>query len=337
MYKTPLVVAALTALLVVAILLLSMVARSPETPPILQTDQAAVADGQVAIPGFLARSFPDTDFSTAAPAVSGILSGGPGKDGIPALENPQFVPVSEFVGSPAVQAIVVQVGNDVKVYPYNILNWHEIVNDTVGGNPVSVTFCPLCGSAIVYDRRIDGVVTTLGVSGALIESNMVMYDRATESLWQQSTGEALAGVHIGATLELFPMQLTTVGEASEKYPHAVVLSQETGYVRDYDRNPYGSYDTDNQQFIFQPSEFSDALPAKEIMVVFKVNEQVVATQWNAFSDGEVQSYDIDGERIVLSKDDGELTVATGGGGIVPFYFEMWFSVSVQHGEDLLVI
>jgi len=138
------------------------------------------------IPRFLIKSFPNTDWSKIDPSILKALSGGPGKDGIPAIDTPKFDALSSVKSPDTVQAIVMKSENTVKVYPYNILVWHEIVNDTVDGVPVSITFCPLCGSAIVYNRTLPDGVTTFGVSGALAESNMIMYDRATETLWQQS-------------------------------------------------------------------------------------------------------------------------------------------------------
>nr|WP_258190773.1 DUF3179 domain-containing (seleno)protein [Arthrobacter sp. PAMC25284] len=171
------------------------------------------------VPNFLRQSFPTTDFSRADPAIANVLSGGPAKDGIPALDNPAFVPVSEFTRPDSVQALLLEGSTEIKAYPYNILVWHEIVNDTIDGEPVAVTFCPLCGSAIVYEGVLPGgEATTFGVSGALLESNLVMFDRSTETLWQQSTGKALAGTHFGQQLALHKFQLLSVGEIKAPAP-----------------------------------------------------------------------------------------------------------------------
>ena len=288
------------------------------------------------VPRFLRRSFPSTDFTDANPDIYSVLTGGPAKDGIPALDEPTFVSIGEFKNSDDIQAIVIPDGDNVKVYPYNILTWHEIVNDTVNGVPAAITFCPLCGSAIVYDRRTSTGETTFGVSGGLLESNMIMFDRATESLWQQSTGEALAGEHLGETLELIGFQLLTMGDVKKKYPNAQILSDDTGYSRNYDRNPYSGYN-ENDRFIFAPSSFDSRFEAKEIMAIFRINDVPVATPWLAFADGQTKSATIDGVSITLEKADGELTVSTETGEIIPFYFEMWFSFAVQHGEKGVVI
>jgi cytochrome c biogenesis protein CcdA len=147
-----------------------------------ETTEGASVSG-VSIPSHLLSAFPNTDWSKADPKVADALSGGPGKDGIPAIDRPDFVAIGNSQERDEVQAIVLNDGDTKKVYPYSILNWHEIVNDTVDGTPVAVTFCPLCGSAIVFDRTLpDGRESTFGVSGSLLESNMIMYDRATETL-----------------------------------------------------------------------------------------------------------------------------------------------------------
>lgn len=287
------------------------------------------------VPPFLLRSFPDTDFSKANPIIENVLTGGPVKDGIPAIDSPTFVPVDSFVYSDDVQAIVIKDGDQIKVYPYNILTWHEIVNDTANGTPIAITFCPLCGSAIVYDRRLGTGESTFGVSGALIESNMVMYDRSTETLWQQSTGEALAGELFGTTLDLYPFQLSTMKEVKATYPNALVLSEETGYVRDYARNPYSGYE-ENDVFIFAPSSFDERFEAKEIMAVFRVEETVVATPWVSFDEGMIRAGTVNGKEIQLKKDESELTITDSDGNSYPFYFEMWFSFAVQNPEGVVL-
>ncbi len=228
------------------------------------------------IPSFLRQSFPETDWSKADPAIAQTLSGGPPKDGIPAIDDPSFVPVDDFGNPDDVQALLVVGKTEAKAYPYNILVWHEIVNDTIDGTPIAVTFCPLCGSAVVFERMLPGgQVTTFGVSGGLLESNMIMFDRETETLWQQSTGMALAGKHYPHELELHRFQLLTVGEIKELYPEAVIQSDDTGYSRDYSRNPYSGYD-ESDSFYFSPSDVDARYPAKEIFVAFTVNDTTAA-------------------------------------------------------------
>ena len=318
--------------------LLSPALQSPTEEAATAAEATTGAPMPVAVPPALARHFPQTDFTRADPALAHALSGGPPKDGIPAIDTPTFVPLAEFDRPDSVQAIVLVGDEAVKVYPYNILLWHEIVNDTVDGTPVAITFCPLCGSAIVFNRTLpDGEVTTFGVSGSLLESNMIMYDRATESLWQQSTGEALAGTHYLSTLALEPFQLLTLGDIRDMYPNAQVLSENTGHRRNYGRNPYAGYETDNR-FVFEPSQIDTRLPAKEIMVVVPLAEEVLVARWSALRATGGTTHDTDAGSYTFAVDEsGRLTVTDRSGKTYPFYFEMWFSAAVQHGERLQLV
>lgn len=288
------------------------------------------------IPDFLRQSFPRTDWSRADPAIVDALSGGPSKDAIPAIDEPQFVPISSFPHRDSVQALVIEGRSEVKAYPYNILIWHEIVNDTVDGTPIAVTFCPLCGSAIVFERVLpDGEASTFGVSGGLLESNMIMFDRTSETLWQQSTGQSLAGKHFGHRLPLHKFQLLTVGETKAQFPDALILSDSTGYSRDYSSNPYAGYE-ENEGFYFSPSVTDERYPSKEIFVAFTLNDIPIATPWLALENGETYSHAFDGQNLTLSKADNQLTITGPQGSDIPFYFEMWFSWAVQHKDTGVV-
>lgn len=298
----------------------------------------SVNESSIDVPLGLANSFPDTDFSKASPKLEQAISGGPPKDGIPAIDQPKFIPLSDFDRPDSVQAIVLVGENQTRVYPYNILTWHEIVNDEFEGEPVAITFCPLCGSAIVFNRTLpDGTVSTFGVSGYLLESNMIMYDRNTENLWQQSTGKTLAGTFHEAQLSLEPFQLLTLGEIRDTYSNAVVLSENTGYQRDYARNPYAGYETNNS-FVFEPSGIDATFAPKTIMAVFRDGETTFAAPWLELREAGSATVTSDGATYTLTVTDaGELTIADTSGDMFPFYFEMWFSVAVQHPDTLTVI
>lgn len=290
------------------------------------------------VPRALARAFPTTDWTKRDDAVLEAVSGGPGKDGIPAIDEPTFVPLSEYTRGNDIQAITMKDGDTVKVYPYNILTWHEIVNDTVDGTPVAITFCPLCGSAIVFNRTLpNGEVSTFGVSGSLLESNMIMYDRATENLWQQSTGKTLAGSFHPAELSLESFQLTTMGDVKAQFPDALVLSEDTGYRRDYGRNPYAGYE-ESDQFIFAPSAQDSQFPSKTIMAAFKAGDTPVATPWLKLREAGLATIEIDDIVYTLDvSDTGELTITDNAGSEYPFYFEMWFSFAIQHGDTARIV
>lgn len=284
----------------------------------------------------LKRAFSKTSWDNVDPNLEKALSGGPGKDGIPSIDSPKFLSIDTFKHPDAVQAIVMKNGDKMKVYPYNILNWHEIVNDTVDGIPVAVTFCPLCGSAIVYDRRFDGETLTFGVSGFLLESNMIMFDREHESLWQQSTGKVLAGRDLNAELLLAPFQLLTMGEVKKQYPDALVLSEDTGHRRDYARNPYAGYE-DTEDFIFEPSIIDERFPSKTIFVVFRSEGTVIGVPYLKLIDGNSYKTSVEGKEITLKRQGDLLTIIDSRGTELPFYFEMWFSFATQHRETAIVI
>ena len=182
-----------------------------------------------------------------------ILPGGPPPDGIPAIDHPRFLRPAQVNFLAANEPVLaLQIGADARAYPVQILIWHEIVNDTVGGVPVAVTYCPLCNSAIAYGRRAAGRVLSFGTSGDLYDSNLVMYDRQTQSLWAQFTGQAVAGVLTGHVLRPYPMQTVSWGAWRAGHPHGWVLSRDTGYTRPYGANPYPGYDNiHSPPFLFQ--------------------------------------------------------------------------------------
>ncbi len=165
-----------------------------------------------------------------------------------------------------------------------------------------------------------------------------MFDRATESLWQQSTGKTLAGAYHESQLTIEPFQLSTLGDVRENYPEAMVLSTDTGYRRDYTRNPYAGYETDDR-FIFEPSNIDRTYNPKEIMVVFLTTTEAVATlPWNQLREAGVVNATIDEVNYTLSVDEqGELSISSESGATLPFYYEMWFSVAVQHNDAVTLI
>jgi hypothetical protein len=180
-----------------------------------------------------------TDFSRALVPQAEFQSGGPAKDGIPAIDEPRFTPAGDVDWLEGAEPVIlVEAGGETKGYPIQILIWHEIVNDEIGGVPVAVTFCPLCNTAIVFDRRLDGEVYSFRTTGKLRESDLVMYDRQTESWWQQFGGDALVGELAGKELEQLPARIVSWDELRRDHPQASVLNRDTGFVREYGANPY---------------------------------------------------------------------------------------------------
>ena len=171
-----------------------------------------------------------------------LLDGGPPKDGIPSIDEPIFdtAVTTPFQDDDLVVGMVIN--GEAKAYPFNVLNWHEIVNDTVGGVNVTVSYCPLCDTIVAFERGD----TTFGVSGKLYQSCLVMYDRADDSLYAQPWGEGIVGPAVNQTLERLPAVKTTLGEWLAQHPDSQILSAQTGYQRDYQGYPYGTYYTDDQ-------------------------------------------------------------------------------------------
>jgi hypothetical protein len=246
----------------------------PETPP----------------PG-AEREF-STDFSRHTVSYAEVFSGGPPKDGIPAIDAPQFVSVAEADEwlRPLEPVVLVQVGDDARAYPLQILTWHEIVNDMVGGLPLTVTFCPLCNTAIAFERTLDGRVLDFGTTGRLRFSNLIMYDRQTESWWQQAGGDAIAGELAGRQLAFYPATIIAWNEFKTAHPDGMVLSRETGFNRSYGSNPYVGYDDVNSSpFLFRGPATPGALPPMARVLTVDLNGEAVA-----------YPYDVLAERVVVN-------------------------------------
>lgn len=203
-------------------------------------------------PEFWQHEWPKTDFEkTNVASWTEILSGGPPRDGIPALSDPQFIRASDETKIEDREPVVtVEIdGETPRAYPIRYLTWHEIVNETVGGVPYTVTYCPLCNSAPTFDRRVDGQILTFGVTGKLRDSNLIMYDRETESWWQQATGDGIVGQFTGAELTPLPSWMESWAEFRARNPQGLVMAQ-PAFPRTYGRNPYVSYDSSSRPFLY---------------------------------------------------------------------------------------
>jgi hypothetical protein len=215
-----------------------------------------------------------TNFARHSVPFDEIMSGGVGRDGIPSIDAPEFISNTEAQEWLADNepVIALELDGDARAYPLQILTWHEIVNDTVGNVPVAVTFCPLCNSAIVFDRRVAGEVYEFGVSGLLRNSDLVMYDRTSESLWQQFTGEAIIGDLTGTQLTFLPSSLISFADFQAAYPEGQVLSQDTGFNRRYGVNPYTNYDANGGTPFLFDGEIDERLPAMERVVAVTLTD-----------------------------------------------------------------
>ncbi len=183
------------------------------------------------------------DLSSALVLADEIHIGGPSRDGIPALDHPKFVAASKARFLDGKDGVLGLVRNgEAKAYPIGIMNWHEIVNDEVGGQPVAVTYCPLCGTGVAFASKVGGRSLSFGVSGLLYNSDVLLYDRETESLWSQLLNKAVTGPMKGRKLKALPLTHTTWRAWRRAHPDTLVLSTDTGHRRDYDRDPYAAYE-----------------------------------------------------------------------------------------------
>ncbi|MEM9517001.1 MAG: DUF3179 domain-containing protein [Actinomycetota bacterium] len=185
--------------------------------------------------------------------LSRLRSGGPPPDGIPSIDDPVFQTAASATHlAPQAPVLALEIEGDARAYPLEVMVWHEIVNDTVGGVPVAVAYCPLCNSVTVHDRRVEGRVLDFGVSGLLYNSSLVMYDRQTETLWSHFAGRPLYGELGEAALVDYPATIVGFDEWRTANPEGLVLTRETGVSRDYGVNPYPGYDDVNADpFLFE--------------------------------------------------------------------------------------
>lgn len=231
-----------------------------------------------------------TDFSKTSVDFTEILSGGPPKDGIPPIDNPVFKSVPEIKDlTPKDPVIGLEINGDARAYPLRVLTWHEIVNDVVGEKPVAVTYCPLCNAAIVFDAKVDGKVLTFGTTGKLRNSDLVMYDRATESWWQQFTGTGIVGANLGKELKLIPARLESWASFSKRHPEGKVLVPNNPRFRNYGRNPYLGYDDAARPFLYNGSMPEGISPmARVVLVRRKGEEPLVLAMQKVRNAGEVK-------------------------------------------------
>ncbi len=267
-----------------------------------------------------------------------ILSGGPSKDGIPSIDAPKFVSVSDatFLADDDL-GLLLTVGSDTRFYPFRILNWHEIVNDTVGGKAVTVTYCPLCATAIVYDRTISKGIAEFGVSGFLYQSNLLMYDRLTDSLWSQATAQAVVGPLTGEKLKAVRSDVVRFSTVQEQYPTARILSTDTGHRRDYGRDPYEGYERDSGTY-FPVRKTDTRLHAKALVYGIVVDGKAKAYPLTTLQKNGTINDDIGGVEIEVAYD-AETQVVTfqnseKGEEIIPLY-GFWFSWVAQYPETEL--
>ena len=238
-----------------------------------------------------------TDFTKRTVSFDEIMSGGPRRDGIPPIYDPQFVSV-ERANEWMIElepVIVVQIGDDVRAYPQDSLMSHEVVDDVVGGRPIAVTWCPLCNTALAFDREVNGRVFTFGVSGLLRQSNLIMWDHETESWWQQGTAEAIVGTMTGTKLDILPAQVVTWRDFKAAFPDGRVLAVDT---ETRGLNPYIGYDS-GLPYLYVGPAIDTRLPVMERVVGIRAGGVVRAYPFTELAKDRVAQETVGGQRLVL--------------------------------------
>jgi hypothetical protein len=296
-----------------------------------------------------------TDFTRRAVDLSEIQSGGPPKDGIPSIDRPKFVAgTSARWLTDREPVVMVQVGATTRMYPIQILIWHEIVNDTIDTTPIAVTYCPLCNTALVFDRRVENRVLEFGTTGKLRNSDLVMYDRQTETWWQQFGGDGIVGELTGTQLRRVPSRLVSFAQARRIAPQARVLSRDTGFEREYGSNPYLGYDAPGSPTLFDTERADDRrLDPKERVVFIATATEALAIPLSVLRTKRSLSVTIDGKRfrvnwtpgtasaldtdeIASGRDVGSTDVRDTQGRPVAFDEPFWFAVAAFRPDVRIV-
>jgi hypothetical protein len=246
------------------------------------------------------ESYPDPTID-----MSRILSGGQSPDGIPAVDEPIFQNVAAVDWlTPAEAVLAFELNGEARAYPIQVLTWHELVNDTVGDTPVTISYCPLCNSALAYDRRIGDRILDFGTSGRLFNSSMVMYDRQTESLWTHFDATSVAGLLAGTELTTYPISTVSWQDFREAHPDGLVLTRNTGHRRPYGQNPYRGYDDESSlPFLFDGEYDPRLAPKTRVVVVRSGDEPAVAFPLADLGSG-AEVFEAHGESLVAVVDPG---------------------------------
>lgn len=311
----------------------------------------ALAQPAKAAPGVTAWQLEGwrTDFSTLMVEPSEIRSV-IGRDNIPSIDSPEFVPVaSEATLGDREPVISLKINGDARAYPLRIMMWHEITNDVVGGVPVSITYCPLCNAAIVFERTVEGDILQFGTSGKLRHSDLIMYDRSTESWWQQFSGEGIAGVYAGRKLRLVPSRLESWRRFKNGNPNGHVLVPNNPGMRAYWRNPYGGYDSAIVPFLFDGT-LPDGIPALERVVLVRAEDPFAIAlpllrEKGTLREGDFvlswepgQASALDTERITEGRDVGNVTVERFvDGKLEPAIYDVTFAFVVNAFEPTVIV
>ncbi len=267
-----------------------------------------------------------------------ILSGGPAKDGIPAIDDPKFILAknADFL-LPSDRVLGLDYRGIIKAYPIKILNFHEIVNDDFNDQPVAITFCPLCGSGIAYLREINGKKVTFGVSGLLYNSDVLLYDRETESLWSQIISTAISGPLRGQHLKMLTLTHTTWQDWQKRHPRTLVLSINTGFSRDYSNNPYDGYELDRALWFPVVAQDNSRDP-KSLIIGIEINGRFKGYPFTELEKLDAALLDkVAGKKIIInySKIHQSASITDENGKLLPTITTFWFAWHAFHPTALI--
>jgi Protein of unknown function (DUF3179) len=275
------------------------------------------------------------DVSNASVPVHAIQRGGPPKDGIPAIDQPKFVRAEQARLADGDRILGMELNGAIRAYPVRILNWHEVVNDRFGDRTVVVTYCPLCGTGMAFDGLVGSKPMSFGVSGLLYNSDVLLCDRATQSLWSQILQAAVSGPLKGTQLQAIPLTHTSWSDWRRRHPRTEVLSTETGFMRDYARDPYAGYDR-MARLIFDVQHRDDRFPLKEWVLGVQIDGTVKAYPFSVLT----RAVDARGEfsdtvggrklRIRYDRAHGTASALDDQGRLLPATMAYWFAWVAFH-------
>jgi len=261
-----------------------------------------------------------------------IKHGGPPRDGIPAIDNPRFLTAEKSEKPDEARVLGVFHNGIAKAYPISILNYHEIVNDYFGSEPVVISYCPLCGSGLAFEAKIRGEGKSFGVSGLLYNSDVLMYDRETESLWSQLMTQAVTGPLKGTRLRIISTANTTWKDWKTRYPDTQLLSPETGYRRDYSRTPYTGYD-ESKTLFFPVANFDSSYHPKEKVIGLEINGKFKAYPFSELEKSGTEISDLFNKvkvKILYDRESKTAQIFDSEGKDIPNYVVFWFAWAAFH-------
>jgi hypothetical protein len=284
----------------------------------------------------LAETFGFDDATKKTVELIDLKQGCPARDCIPSIDKPMYVSAlnAEHMQDDEL-VITLSYKGEFRAYPSRILDHHEIVNDTIAGDPLAITWCPLCGSAVGIKRTVAGKVTAFGVSGVLYNSDLVLYDRRTETLWDQIEAKGIVGPMTGESLELVPVSMATWAKWRSKHPETLVLSTNTGFDYDYTEDRYAEY-RDSTRLFMPVSATDERLHAKTVVWGFDLADSAVAYTDSLLREAGVYSHELHGEEAVVALlEDGSVTMMRGDKTHYPIRV-FWFAWYTFHAGTVLI-